>query len=244
MKSFTRARFFFPFLLLLIAGLACQAVYRLPETIGLAESTSVETQGELLYSEDFSDNSRGWDIETSSDDFGNTTKKVVDGKYRISLASEMGYLFDITTIPGFSGADYLLSIDVSVITLRAAPGDFALQFSLREVDGVNGKHYAFEFDNEGSYYGEVWTSGSYKSAEYILDESQHQGLILAPGFSKTLAVKADGDTFTLYLEGEELARARDATISEAGQISLLLGLIGSDQSAVVEFDNLAIYALP
>ena len=136
----------FSILLLSIASLACQAVYRLPEALGLLEPTSFASTGELLYLEDFSDNSRGWDVETSSDDFGKTNKNVVDGKYRISLSSEMGFLFDITSIPEFSGADYLLVMDVSVIALQASPGDLSLQFSLREVDGVNGKHYAFDFN--------------------------------------------------------------------------------------------------
>ena len=214
-----------------------------PEPEDVSESP-LEVDSEILFQDDFSSNANGWIEDTRSDQYGELTREVVDGKYRMSLTAKQDYFWAITSIPDFRGKDFKFSIDVTILDTNVTPGNLILQFSLREADGVNGKHYAFEFHNDGTFFGEVWSSSSWESAVEILDPRSSSAIQLEPGITNTFAIEAVGNLFTLYINNEELASITDATINETGNISINLGLDNADQSVTLEFDNLTIQGKP
>jgi len=209
-----------------------------------ADAPSLTTGGEILFQDDFSSNANGWVEETRSNDYGDMTKEVVDGVYRISILNKQSFNFVLTSIPDFRGKDFVLTLDVTIQELNASPGDLSLEFSLREADGVNGKHYSYKFYNDGSYYGEVWSTSSYESAVEILEQRSTSTLLLEPGITNTFSISADGESFTLYINEEMIDAVVDGTINEAGDLSINIGLSDADQSVTLEFDNLMIESLP
>jgi len=197
----------------------------------------------ILFQDTFDSNANGWDSGTQSDESGDMANQIIDGKYRLSLTSKQKYFYDISFVPNFSAKDFLFSMDVTILDTTATTGDLALYFSLREVNGVNGKHYDFIFYNDNSYVVDAWPSADYTTSKTVLTGNMLTAK-LEKGITNTFAIQANGSTFTIYINGNKIDSFTDTTINEAGSMSLWVGLYKANQSVTMDFDNLIIKSIP
>ena len=194
----------------------------------------------ILFWEDFSTNDKGWDMESTSDEYGQTTRELVDGQYVLTCTGSQDYYIVLTSIPGFMEKDFIFSMDVTVLESALASGDFSIEFSLREADGIAGRHYAFNFYNDATSYGEVWPTGSYEDLVPFWENEPNNAIRLEPGVKNTIRIEAVGANFTVYVNDQLINTVTDDTIQEAGEASINLALNTPGQTVKVAFDNLVI----
>ena len=209
-----------------------------PQTNLPAEVSPADTG--VLFREDFSNNDQGWDLDSTSDEYGQTTREIVDGRYVLTCTGSQDYYIVLTSIPGFVEKDFILSMDVTVLENALASGDFSIEFSLREADGIAGRHYAFIFYNDATSYGEVWPTGNYEDLVSLWENESNSAIKLKPGVKNTVRIEAIGTTFSVYINDQLVRTVTDSTILDAGEASINLALNTPGQTAKVAFDNLVI----
>jgi len=197
----------------------------------------------VLFQDTFDSNANGWETGQSSDAYGELTSQVVGGKFKMALSSKQSNYFAILSVPNFSAKDFLLSMDVTLVDVSAAPGDLSFAITVREADGINGKRYEFMFYNDNTFIVSVWPDSDYQNVKEIL-RGKLGTAKLEKGITNTFAIQAVGSTFTFSINGEQLGSFTDTTITEAGGISFQFGLNQSPDSATIEFDNLVIKSAP
>jgi hypothetical protein len=214
----------------------------------VAESGSIpaspSTEADILYQDDFSSNGNDWAIGKLSSEYGEIDREIVDGQYVLTMMGKQEYYFSINSIPNFSGKDFVITMDVTVLESAVRPGDMSFELSLREVDGVNGKHYSFSLFNDGSSSGAVWPSGDYTKVVDFWNREPNEVIQFDKGKTNTISIEANGTTFTLYVNGQMIKTVTDKTIEEAGDISIDLGLDKPNQSLTIALDNLTITSIP
>ena len=206
--------------------------------------SSSSTEPKILYQDDFSSNENGWVTGKQSSDYGETNREIVDGQYVLTMMGKQEYYFAINSIPDFSGEDFIISMDVTILESAVTPGDLSFEISLREVDGVNGKHYSFSLFNNSSSSGAVWPTEKYTSIVDFWNREPNNAIKLDKGITNTISVEANGATLTLYVNGQMINTVTDTTIEDAGDISINLGLNKPNQSLTIAFDNLTIKSIP
>lgn len=200
--------------------------------------------GAILFQDDFSSNDKGWDVGIESDEFGDLNSAITDGQYVMTLTGKQEYYFVITPISDFSAKDFVLSMDVTILESAVGAGNMSLELSVREADGVNGKHYAFSLFNDGTSSGDVWPTKSYKDVIDLWSHEANSAITLKKGVTNTISLKLNGSTFTLFVNGKMIKEVTDATIDETGNISINLGLDKPNETLKIAFDNLIITAIP
>lgn len=194
----------------------------------------------ILFQEDFSTNDKGWDMESTSDEYGQTTREIVDGQYVLTCTGSQDYYIVLTSVPGFKEKDFILSMDVTVLENALHSGDFSIEFSLRETDGIAGRHYAFNFYNDATSYGEVWPTGNYEDLVSFWENEPNSAIQLEPGVKNTIRIEAVGSNFTVYVNDQLIKTVTDNTILDAGVASINLALNTPGQTVKVAFDNLVV----
>ncbi len=180
--------------------------------------------GEMLYQEDFSSASSGWD------EFDGENGKVsyADGAYHIQVDTEKYYVW---------GNAYQEFSD-TLITVEAQPvkpvGDADFGIICRYQDKNN--FYALEISEDGYYA--IWKE---EDGEFVsLVEWSFSESLPVDGSPVTIQAACTGDTLILAANGAVLAEAHDNAFSH-GDIGLLAGTW--DTSGVeIRFDNLFVYA--
>ena len=214
----------------------------------VAESGSISSpasvEAKILYQDDFSSNRNGWTTGKQSSDYGETNRDVVDGQYILTMMGKQDYHFAINSIPNFSGKDFIISMDVTILETAVTPGDLSFEISLREVNGVNGKHYSFSLFNDGSSSGEVWPTKEYTSIIEFWHREPNNAINFDQGKTNTISIEANGTTLSLYVNGQMINTVTDTTINDAGEISFNIGLNKPNQSLTIAFDNLIIKSIP
>jgi hypothetical protein len=217
--------------LVLLVALACSSI--VPAAAPPAGAT-------VLFRENFSNNNQGWDLEPASDEYGQTTRELAGGQYVLTSTGSQDYYIVLTSIPGFEGKDFIFSMDVTVLESALADGDFSIEVSLREADGIAGRHYAFSFYNDATSYGEVWPTGNYEDLIPFWENEPNSAIRLEPGVKNTIRVEAIGSKFSVYVNDQLINTITDDTIQEAGEASINLALNTAGQTVKVAFDNLVI----
>jgi hypothetical protein len=205
----------------------------------LAQSTG----GTILFQEPFDSNAAGWETGRRSDSDGDLSRLVVDGKYRIAMASKTDYFYVVSSIPNSTSKDFLLSVEATITDTTATPGDFELGFTVREANGVDGKRYEFLFSNDNGYTVNLWPSNNSQNVQELLSGNLATAR-LDKGVTNTFAIEAIGSTFTFFVNGDKVDSFTDSPINQAGSMSLWVGLDKANQSATVDFDNLSIKSIP
>jgi hypothetical protein len=208
------------------------------------EGTASTSNGKILFQDDFSSNDTGWDVGVESDEYGELNSAITDGQYVMTLNGKQNYFFVITSIPDFSAKDFVMSMDVTVLESAVASGNMSLEFSVREADGVNGKHYSFRLFNDGTSSGEVWPTDKYQDIVEFWSREANSAITFNKGVTNTISFEANGTTFTLYVNGQKINEVTDPTINEAGDISFNLSLDRSNEAMTIAFDNLIITTIP
>jgi hypothetical protein len=204
------ARFFVP---LLILTLACSTLSR-----GEAKSS-------VLYRDDFSDTSSGWDrvqADEALTDYDN-------GQYRIFVDQSQ---HDYWANPGQSFTDVRVEADA---TKAAGPDDNDFGLICRYQDTEN--FYAFIISSDGYYAIMKYSGGSSQilGADAMLStDAVKQG-------SATNHLRADcvGDSLSLYADGELLQSVTDADFA-SGDVGLIAGTFDAVGADIV-FDDFVVY---
>jgi hypothetical protein len=229
------------------ARLTVDAAGNLVAETGTGSGAVVEptaSSGKILFQDDFSSNSKGWDVGIQSDEYGNLNRAITDGQYVMTMTGKQEYYFAINSIPDFSARDFVLSMDVTILESTVGAGNMSLEFSVRETDGVNGRHYAFSLFNDGTSSGDVWPTKNYQDVVALWSHETNSAIALKKGVTNTISLKANGSTFTLYVNGKMIKEVSDTTINETGNISFNLGLDKPNETLTIAFDNLTITAIP
>jgi serine/threonine-protein kinase len=193
--------------------------------IGNSSKTSddaLPTGGSVLFQDDFSSASSGWDTGTSE----NGSVSYSNGVYKISVTS-IDYVIWGNAYQNFS--DTVITVDARVLS-ATGEGDFG--FMCRYQD--NGNFYALELSEDGYYA--IW---KYQGGEfYALVEWTPSASV--PVGSNWMNIKAAcvGNTLSLAVNDVFLVEVQDNSFS-SGDIALMAGT-WTKAGLVLEFDNLVV----
>ena len=202
-------------IVLFLASLACNAV---PLAVG---GDPTEQPTSVLFQDDFSDPSSGWDVVTVSD--GETN--YANGVYRIFVNTTRT---DIWANPGLSFTDVRVEVDATKV---GGPDDNDFGVICRSMSAS--QFYFFYISSDGYY-----AIGKLKDGEQELigmeslqpSESINQG-------DAANHIRADciGDRLALYVNGEKIAEVQDSEYT-SGDVGLIAG--SYDTPGVdIHFDN-------
>lgn len=203
-------------LMLSLALLACKLlVYPQP----------TERAGRVLFQDDFSDPSSGWNRVTAAS--GETDYQ--DGVYRIFVNAPN---VDVWSKPGLNFGDVRVEVDAFKVG-----GDRDNRFGVicRAID--NNSFYTFIISSDG-YYG----IGMINDDQYQLlgmDALQPTDAIHLGSALNHIRADCIGDTLTLYINGVQAAQARDSSFP-AGDVGLIAGTYDAPGTDI-RFDNFIVY---
>jgi hypothetical protein len=180
-------------------------------------------EGSVLYQDDFTSPATGWDRMLVSEG-------VMDydsGGYRI-LVNALQTNFWTTPQRNFS--DVRIEVDTGKL---AGPDENRIGLLCR----FNGKDYYFFIISSDGFYG----VGIFKDGQAIL-LGQNE-MLSSANINKGLAVnhlRADcsGDTFTFYVNGFQIAQAKDSSLT-SGDVGMLAGTFSTPGVDIV-FDNFVV----
>jgi hypothetical protein len=201
---------------LVLASLACQAI---------TPGESQDQRGRILFQDDFSDPSSGWNRVTATK--GETD--YADGVYRIYVEEPN---MDIWAKPDLYFNDVRIEVDAIKVG-----GDRDNRFGIicRAMDPNS--VYTFVISSDG-YYG----VGKIKGEQYTLigmDALQRSDAIQQGSTFNHIRVDCIGDRLTLFVNGQQLIQVQDAEFVE-GDVGLIAGTYdvpGTD----IRFDNFVVY---
>lgn len=210
-----KVRFLLLLSVLILASLSCQFI-----PTGNEETPEPSN---VLFQDDFSDPSSGWDRvteDTMSTDYA-------DGVYRIYVNEAN---VDVWANPGLDFTDVRIEVDATKIS---GPDDNDFGVTCRVQDG---NFYFFIISSDG-YYG----IGKFKDQQQELigmDAMQPSEVIRQGGTTNHIRADCTGDTLTLYANGERLAEAHDAEFT-SGDVGLIAGAFGTPGTEI-HFDNFTV----
>ncbi len=181
------------------------------------------TSSNVLFEDDFSKTSSGWDQTTSES--GTTDYK--DGTYQI-LVNQTQY--DLWANPGKSFTDVSTEVDAVMI---GGPVDNDFGIICRYKDTSN-------------YYFGIISSDGYYAIGYVLDGKQSifseqlefSDAIKQGTESNRIRFDCVGSTLTLYANGTQLTQVTDNTLT-SGDVGLMAGTFDS-AGTNVSFDNFVV----
>lgn len=189
-----------------------------------ADSGNSGTDSAVLFADDFSKTSSGWDQTTNdsaSTDYNN-------GAYEINIFDTN---YDMWANPGLTFTDVKVEVDATKV---AGPEDNDFGLMCRYVDVDN---YYFGIVASDGYYG----VGKYESG--TLEIFGGEGMVgtdkVNPG-SVPNAIRFDcvGSKLSLYVNGNLLAEYEDSAFS-SGDVGLLAGTF-AEAGADISFDNFVV----
>ena len=211
-------RFILLFFVLMLTGLACSLLS--PESGGGGSSQP----GGVLFQDDFSDPSRGWDRVNVNDG----VTDYADGAYRISVNSSHT---DVWANPGLNFSDVQVEVDATKVG-----GDDNNDYGVicRYLDSEN--FYFFIVSSDG-YYGIGKVVGG--EQQLIGEPSMPPSEVINRGdVSNHLSAVCAGSRLSLYINGEFLTEVEDTDFT-SGDVGLVAGTF--DQPGVdITFDNFVV----
>ncbi len=217
MKS--NSRILIMFAVLILSSLACQAV-----SSGGTTTTTDQPASNLLFKDDFSDTSSGWDQVTT--DTGVTD--YTDGVYRIYV-NETGT--DVWANPGLDFTDVSVQVEASMV---GGPADNDFGVVCRSMDVS--KFYFFVISSDGYYgIGKVSDAGQ----ELIgMDAMQPSEAIHQGGEMNTVRADCVGSSLSIYVNGEKLNEVQDTEFA-SGDVGLIAGSFDTPGTDI-HFDNFSV----
>jgi hypothetical protein len=212
-----RSVWLIPLAVLALAALACQA----PLIKNLLPSQS----GKILFQDDFSDPSSGWNRVTTTK--GQTD--YADGVYRIFVNEPN---LDIWSMPGRTFSDVRIEVDALKVG-GERDNRFGIICRATAVDSF----YTFIVSSDG-YYG----IGKILGQDYHLigmDALQPSQAIRLGTALNRLRADCVGDRLSLYVNDVKLAEVQDADLV-SGDVGLIAGTYQS-AGTDIRFDNFIVY---
>jgi len=222
----TKSKLLIGLSVLMLTMLACGLPFGSDSGSQSTQSETVPQGPTILYQDDFSSNSSGWDVYSDE----SMTTDYFDGGYHIMVTTTQYYSW---ANPGKVFTDTRTEVDGKFL---AGPQDAEMGLICRYQD------------NSNFYFGIVAADGYYGifknlNGEFNLigTESMSTSSKINQGLEATNQVRFDcvGDTLTLSANGEVLAQVKDSQFV-SGDIGLIAGtydVAGTD----AWFDNLVVY---
>lgn len=215
-------RFFVPFLAVLalvLASLACQTL-----SGGGSPPPIENSNSNVLFSDDFSDSSSGWDTVRADEgitDYENNAYRIY-----VNVANN-----DVWANPGQSFGDVHIAVDATKIG-GPDDNDFGVQCRYQDVDNF----YSFIISSDG-YYGISKVIGGEQQliGMEALDASD---AILQGEATNHIEAECKGDQLTLWANGVKLYTVQDSDLA-TGDVGLMAGTydtVGTD----ISFDNFVV----
>jgi len=209
--------------ILILASLACSTDVLTGDSEPESDSSSAER--EVLFQDDFSDPSSGWD--TVSTEEGITDYE--NGTYRILVNTASS---DYWANPGLNFKDTVIDVDA---TKAGGPDDNDFGVICRYQDVNN--FYFFLISSDGFYAIAKSSDGEYVFLEPA-DEMSPTDAVLTGEATNHIQAKCVGSRLTLIVNGEVVAETEDTSYLE-GDVGLMAGTfdeVGTD----IRFDNFSV----
>jgi hypothetical protein len=197
---------------LLVLTLACSAL------------SGPKVDSSVLFSDDFSDSSSGWDQVQAAE--GVTDYE--NGHYRIFVNQTQ---HDYWANPGLSFTDVQVEADASKV---GGPNDNDFGLICRYQDTEN--FYAFLISSDG-YYGIMKYSGG-TSATLGADALLASDAVIQGSATNHLRADCVGDTLSLYANGQLLHSVTDSTFA-SGDVGLIAGTY-NETGTDINFDDFVV----
>jgi hypothetical protein len=216
-----------PSAVLLFACSFTSAASDTSNTPAAAKTNTPDPSGTILFEDDFSDDTKGW--EDITDDYGTTG--ISDGAYLISVADSMSYLI---ADPDEGGSYADVSIEVDILASDETPHDMGVICRYQDDDNF----YYLIIASDGYY-----AIGKFQDGEDTLVEldempADENGVILNGSAANHMRADCIGDTLTLYANGTKLLEVQDTNFTE-GSVGLIAGSY-DDAPVNVLFDNFVV----
>jgi hypothetical protein len=198
---------------LVLAALACGS-----------STPSEPLPADVLFQDDFSDTSSGWDRVNVDDG----VTDYVDGVYRIWVNTTST---DVWANPGLNFTDTIVEVEATKV---GGPDDNDFGVICRYQDESN--FYFFIISSDG-YYG----LGKVVGGEQLLigeEELLPSDVIQTGNVTNTIRAECNGPNLTLSANGTQLASASDDTFS-SGDVGLLAGTFDASGTDI-HFDNFVV----
>jgi len=205
-------------LTLALASLACQ--YSSPFA---AAPTPVPQSGEILFYDDFTNSSTGWDRFTSAEG----TMDYDGSGYRFLVNALQANFW---STPEKSFKDVRVEVDVAKLS---GPDENRIGLLCRFVDD---NYYFFMVSSDGYYTIGKYIGGTATQlgqSEMQYNEAIHQGLAV-----NHLRADCTGSTLIFFVNGAPVAKAEDADLTQ-GDVGLLAGTFAQPGVDVI-FDNFVV----
>jgi hypothetical protein len=174
--------------------------------------------------ETFDTNVQNWDLRPPQGEQG-VTREIVDGRLLWTLASDEQVISYIYAPQYNTFSDCLLAVDATIED--GPPGLMAYGLGLRATeDGF----YFFEVSGAG-----IWRFLIFKDEWKTLASGSSPSINTRSG--NRLAIRAQGDQFTLFVNDTRVGEVVDATYTE-GKAGLIVEAFEQDVRGSIAFDNL------
>jgi hypothetical protein len=195
--------------------------------------------------EDFSSNVNKWETGEESTDGGTVNRAIVDGQYNISMSANQDYYYVLTSIPVFSGDNFTLTIDATVLDSTVTPGNMSLEISMRQMDGLSGRQYNFILLDDGASWLDLWPNDNSQDVVSLWSQTApNSSFELQKGLKKTISILMNGSNISATVNGNKIASVTDTTVTGAGGTSLGICLYNTGETVKLALDNLKIQEMP
>jgi hypothetical protein len=194
-----------------------------------AKPTSTAIAGSaMIFADDFSNDDGGWEVGNA----GDVTRAIEDGQLRFFVNTDYALWASRPEDLDPQG-DMIFSADVEVLE---GEGDFSYGLIFRQVDFDN--YYYFLLNNQGEILALKQLDGV---GSFLVQPTRIDEEIMLPGKSEMrLTVIAIGPEFTFFVDGQQVAQARDAAVG-SGTLGVAVQTLG-DFPIHVAFDNVVVQA--
>ncbi len=194
-------------------------------------ATATAVQAKVIFEDIFSNNNNKWDLN-------NKDSLISSGKYvkKVSCTSADNSLYcgQYIYIPSPALENFQIEVDAK-ITDAPSYVDVAIGFQLRR-NGRN-HYYINYFINQGFYNLDLAYDGDILN---VIDKTYTSKLDQSSTSVNRVGVRAEDTTFSPIINGEIFPSGQDGNLPSDGDLYLVI-FIAEGQSAMIEFDNLAIY---
>jgi hypothetical protein len=202
-------------------------------TLGLLNLTSfAQTNGTVLFSDDFSKPANGWIV--SKTDYAEFS--YADGEYRILLTKPDFNSYSI--LPKQKFDNFSVEVDARLAS-GPSNGVFGILCRAEANEQTVSKAYVFAIRGDGFYAILKRTTPTFWDAIAYGKESK----AIKPGnVSNHLRADCSGNTLTFYINGEKVLEKTDPAF-KAGNVGMAVTTQPKSEPLDVRFDNLVVHAI-
>ncbi len=191
-----------------------------------AASDPLTSLGEVIFEDEF-DLDRGWQIQI----FGSGGAGLLDGAYSLSARQPF------TRVVGYSPAGMSANgyLEVTALPILCSSDD---EYGLVFRTNPRGEYYRYTLNCIGeARLSRISTEGEFVILSDIRPDSVFPGLLIG----NRLAVRMEGEDFKLFVNGSEIAHARDAVLGSGGFGVFIRTRQGGQTT--VQFDEFILWSL-